>query len=1207
MDALAPLVARRVQEGWTVQIADVQDIYDEQGFGDKSPAAIRRFIQRARASWRVPPRFVLFVGDATFDPRNFTGLGDFDFVPTRLIDTAALETASDDWFVDDDLDGVPEIAIGRLPVRTGAQASTIVGKLLGYAGKANLPRGGLFVTDTDEVDLDFSGASTAGEAKVSDIMPVDRFQRGTSGTADALLAKLNAGPFLVNYLGHGSVEVWDNLLTTAQAAALTNDHVSIYVVMNCLNGFFHDFNTTSIAESLITAPQGGAVAVWASSSLAEFAPQPAFNQEFLMRLSRTSLGEAATAAKSRITDLETRRTWLLFGNPTLFGVPTAVTPPPMDGGTDGDAMEAGTTEAGMEAGTDMGAEMDGGAPDVGMTPDGGADATERPDTSATPDGGTDAGRADTGADGGGTLPPRDGCACSAGGGSSFGGGAIGLSLFGLVLGARRRRRSRPRGRAVGLATVALLVLAWAARAEAAYTYRMAITIDRTRIGTSTGATTLSNYPLLLDITSANLKSSGGGAHVTSSNGYDISFQGADTTTCGGPSTCIFNYEIESYTSTGSSGHVIAWVNIPVLKTAANTADTVIYVKYGDATVTTPTQNQNGTWNSNFKGVWHLNQAATPQTDSTSTPSNASHNGAPAPATATGLISSGVSMSSTTGTAYLDYRSTKFNWTSSDTFTYQGWFKTTDGNGPLFSQRDNVTGNADIDIHVGYNGATTNTNKMSVLVRDDTGRQLRRGQRLDGRQRQRLAPFRGHAFRRHDRGLRRRRVRLAPVRARAPRQHHHGEHGLPEHRTRRDLGADRPTASTGRSIPGGDVRRVPHLEHRPRRRVDQDRLQHAGDAGLDLRAGHGAERHLRQRHESRRRSVRRRQHRQRRRLQQLVHARVGLHLQHGDAERLLDDVRRRHRRGLRGLRRRRHHQRQRLQRDLHGRDHVPLQRLTQHVHRRTVRLLQDDHDRSNEGRNALSSTPTTLSNYPVLISVTDPALARTTSGGHVRNVNGYDIIFRGLDTVTCGGPSACTFPHQIEKYVTTTGELVAWVNVPALNSRTNTANTQFRIMYGNQAISTSTERVTSTWNSGFTGVWHLNQTPGGAGTHDRRDIEHQRHAHQRQRARGGQDGRRRDPERHRELHRDGLRGVAERREAGATSRIPCGSTRRTRSAGSSRSARARTTNPVIDVMVGMDGANTAPGQLMVFGRDDSGGGLGDVVRAVGVQHRGRGTS
>ena len=46
MDALAPLVARRMQEGWTVQIADVQDVYDEQGFGDKSAAAIRAFIQQ---------------------------------------------------------------------------------------------------------------------------------------------------------------------------------------------------------------------------------------------------------------------------------------------------------------------------------------------------------------------------------------------------------------------------------------------------------------------------------------------------------------------------------------------------------------------------------------------------------------------------------------------------------------------------------------------------------------------------------------------------------------------------------------------------------------------------------------------------------------------------------------------------------------------------------------------------------------------------------------------------------------------------------------------------------------------------------------------------------------------------------------------------------------------------------------------------------
>ena len=91
--------------------------------------------------------------------------------------------------------------------------------------------------------------------------------------------------------------------------------------MNCLNGFFHDLYTESLAEALLKAPAGGAVAVWASSTLAEYAPQPAFNQEFLARLTRTSLGETAVAAKQSITDLETRRTWLLFGDPTLFGTP----------------------------------------------------------------------------------------------------------------------------------------------------------------------------------------------------------------------------------------------------------------------------------------------------------------------------------------------------------------------------------------------------------------------------------------------------------------------------------------------------------------------------------------------------------------------------------------------------------------------------------------------------------------------------------------------------------------------------------------------------------------------------------------------------------------------------------------------------------------------------------------------------------------------
>ena len=326
LNALGPLVARRQAEGWRVQLVDLADVYDERGFGDKSADAVRDFIQAARATWRVPPRFVLLVGDATFDPRNFLGLGDFDFAPTRLIDTASMETASDDWFVDANQDGVPELAIGRWPVRTADQAAAVVAKTLGYAGIADIGRGGLFVSDEDDPSdpsLDFTAASAEAAAQVSGRMSVELFRRADPGATEAALVdKLNAGPFLVNYLGHGSVEVWDDLLDDTAAAALSNGTPSIYVVMNCLNGFFHDLYTTSLAETLLEAP-GGAVAVWASSTLADFDQQPLFNQEFLMGIGSKSLGEAAVAAKGVITDMDARRTWLLFGDPTLLGSPTS--------------------------------------------------------------------------------------------------------------------------------------------------------------------------------------------------------------------------------------------------------------------------------------------------------------------------------------------------------------------------------------------------------------------------------------------------------------------------------------------------------------------------------------------------------------------------------------------------------------------------------------------------------------------------------------------------------------------------------------------------------------------------------------------------------------------------------------------------------------------------------------------------------------------
>ena len=90
--------------------------------------------------------------------------------------------------------------------------------------------------------------------------------------------------------------------------------------MTCLNGYFQDVYTFGLAKALLEAPGGGAVAVWASSGLTNSAPQATLNQAMIGALfgsQSITLGEAAVAAKQAISDMDVRRTWILFGDPAM--------------------------------------------------------------------------------------------------------------------------------------------------------------------------------------------------------------------------------------------------------------------------------------------------------------------------------------------------------------------------------------------------------------------------------------------------------------------------------------------------------------------------------------------------------------------------------------------------------------------------------------------------------------------------------------------------------------------------------------------------------------------------------------------------------------------------------------------------------------------------------------------------------------------------
>lgn len=109
------------------------------------------------------------------------------------------------------------------------------------------------------------------------------------------------------------------------------------------------------------------------------------------------------------------------------------------------------------------------------------------------------------------------------------------------------------------------------------------------------------------------------------------------------------------------------------------------------------------------------------------------------------------------------------------------------------------------------------------------------------------------------------------------------------------------------------------------------------------------------------------------------------------------------------------------------------------------------------------------NFPLLISTVLPELRTTTAGGKVTDAQGDDIIFAGADGTTL-------LAHELERYAGATGEVIAWVRVPALAS-----SSTLYLYYGNSAVTSfqgklSSGGVVGVWDASYQGVWHLGGGP-----------------------------------------------------------------------------------------------------------------------------------
>ena len=215
-------------------------------------------------------------------------------------------------------------------------------------------------------------------------------------------------------------------------------------------------------------------------------------------------------------------------------------------------------------------------------------------------------------------------------------------------------------------------------------YRQAITIYHTNVFT----TDQTNFPVLV-----NLVANTGLQNHAQTNGNDIYFTASDGTT-------VLPYEREKYVS--GTGALVAWVKIPIL---SHTADTVVYMYYGNSGASDQQQATN-VWDSNFKGVWHLNQTPTGVAgdivDSTGGNNGTSQTIA-AGAQVAGKIGGSLTLDGTS-----DYISTATTFTNPQTVMLEAWVKTTTTNGYKVvgfevNQTGTASGTYDRHIYFGTNG------------------------------------------------------------------------------------------------------------------------------------------------------------------------------------------------------------------------------------------------------------------------------------------------------------------------------------------------------------------------------------------------------------------------------------------------------------------------------------------------------------------------
>ena len=359
--------AHRTKDNLTVRVVTPESIYNEFSSGTPDATAYRRFMKMfydRQTSEADAPKYLLLFGDGSFDNRKLTSAWKSVDMSNMLLTYQTEESLNQYSYVVDDYFGFlndanngkeiyaqkVDIGIGRFPVRTVAQATNAVDKVISYienkntgAWKNNL----CFMAD----DGNNADSFTSGHMEEADSLAdhlnrdhpelmvhklyYDAYKKDkTAGSYPDVRANLQKllkdGLLLFNYTGHGGTTALsdEKVVTQTDIAQYTYPCLPVWVTATCDFTRFDNVETSAGEDVFLNAKSGG-IALFTTVRVA-YRPYNAYIDSHLLHnlFSRVnghkrSLGDAMKAMKRSLVASESYNTnrvkmgFCLIGDPAI--------------------------------------------------------------------------------------------------------------------------------------------------------------------------------------------------------------------------------------------------------------------------------------------------------------------------------------------------------------------------------------------------------------------------------------------------------------------------------------------------------------------------------------------------------------------------------------------------------------------------------------------------------------------------------------------------------------------------------------------------------------------------------------------------------------------------------------------------------------------------------------------------------------------------